>query len=767
MRRRNQIVDSDSDEEGGEVTPASASASASVAASVASGSGSVGGPSPPNPGPVQVPFPSLSPSPDTVVISDDDEVEDPDEIVDSDGDSPIVDAPEVISPPTPPAPAPTPPPTTAPFRTPAPAPPPARTSTPTPPLPAPAPAPPPTTTPFRTATPTPPPARTPTPTPLSTAHPQPSALSGRLRPVDEFLRRLGLRLRPEWLESCAAGIPGFDGLGGAEVQARRCFEQFVFADMNRCGAGVLPEGVGSMHAAVLDGPFVLPVDEIVNVSVPLKGRYHDAHAGPKRCLKLSMTDGIQHIYGMEYRPVKDLAVLAPAGLKVVIKNVHIRRGVLMIVPEVIEILGGVVDELEAARDRLVSEVNKPPRGKRKQGGLPLSSRTTLAAWPCSTNVTNGGEQGISMPRAANFSHLTGLGTTRLSTTIMTSRGEQGIAMPRAVNSTHPTGLGNAFRVGRTTETVVEDHVSPPVVVNTAQGQIQDVQEINMEDLSTYHTREDTCTSSHTVNEYDRTHIIERSTQTIIEECVGPPIRSSNAHEQIQHAQEITLQEQATAFGTIERISSVSSPFGYVSQHVSHIIADTAANDVEAAQSPNVDVINQKEHSFILSGKNEKPFTYICSMLADWGRQAVTKASIQGKIKGVFTSVKCFQFRQRTKYELYVYIDDGSSISEAIVHHDIVKKVLGLSPGELTAALAGVFEFTSTSEVIETVKGFQRFLAKFEGMMLIECNKDSSIPIIRDLDDGCSSSNAWLLLRRLKTFSSRRCMWNHDCMDTTP
>ena len=36
----------------------------------------------------------------------------------------------------------------------------------------------------------------------------------------------------------------------------------------------------------------------------------------------------------------------------------------MLVPEVIEILGGVVDELEAARVRLVSEVNKPPRGKR-------------------------------------------------------------------------------------------------------------------------------------------------------------------------------------------------------------------------------------------------------------------------------------------------------------------------------------------------------------------------------------------------------------------
>jgi len=36
----------------------------------------------------------------------------------------------------------------------------------------------------------------------------------------------------------------------------------------------------------------------------------------------------------------------------------------MLVPEAVDILGGVVDELEAARDRLVSEVNKPLRGKR-------------------------------------------------------------------------------------------------------------------------------------------------------------------------------------------------------------------------------------------------------------------------------------------------------------------------------------------------------------------------------------------------------------------
>lgn len=61
---------------------------------------------------------------------------------------------------------------------------------------------------------------------------------------------------------------------------------------------------------------VLQVDEIVNISCPLKGRYQDAPSGVKRCLKLSMTDGVQRIFGMEYRPIKDLNVLAPVGFKV-------------------------------------------------------------------------------------------------------------------------------------------------------------------------------------------------------------------------------------------------------------------------------------------------------------------------------------------------------------------------------------------------------------------------------------------------------------------
>uniref|UniRef100_A0A804MH82 RecQ-mediated genome instability protein 1 n=2 Tax=Zea mays TaxID=4577 RepID=A0A804MH82_MAIZE len=671
MRRRNLIVHSDSDEDDGEgmttaTTPASVSAS--VASGGVSGSGSVGRPSPQNLSPLPVPFPSLSLSSAPFVISDDDE--DVDEIVDPDGDSPIVDAPEVFSPPAPPAlhaPAPAPPspppPITTPSQTPIPTPPSARTPTPTPPS-------------ARTPTPTPPSART----PASIAPPHPSPLSGRLRPVDEFLRRLGLLLRPDWLESCAAGIPGFDGLGGVEAQARRCFEQFLFADMNSCGAGVLPEGVGGMHAEFLDGPFVLQVDEVVNISVPLKERYREAPAGPKRCLKLSMTDGIRHIFGMEYRPIKDLTVLAPAGLKIIVRNVHTRRGLLMLVPEAVEILGGVVDELEAARARLVSEVNKPPRGKRVDY-LCLQELRELPGHvaPILQMVLRRGSQCK----------------------------EQ--LIPRIQQD----------QVGGATETVVEELVSP-LVANR-------VQEINMQGSYASLTRETTETSMHTTHEYDPTHITEKSTGTVMEERPDPPILANSVHEQMQRVQ-----------------------------------------PANGAQSSNVGKINQMEQSFILSGENEKPFTYIYSMLIDWGRQQDTKAYIQGKIKGLITSVKKFQYKQRTKYELYVYIDDGSFISEAFIDSDIVNNMLGLSPGEVTAALAGELEFASPSEVKETLKGFQKFLVKFEGMMLIELNKNSPVPVVRELNEGCSSSTAWLLLGRLKTISSqKKTIQTQDIMDTTP
>ncbi|MCD7457187.1 hypothetical protein HAX54_034393 [Datura stramonium] len=126
----------------------------------------------------------------------------------------------------------------------------------------------------------------------------------------------------EWLESCIGGLEGsvggFTGLDDT-AKAKLCFEQFLYSDMNFCGAGMLPRDVHKLHLVDLKGPFVL-----------------------------------QRVFGMEYRPIKDLDVLAPSGLKAWNSDVG---------PQVVKFCQVGWWKVREARQRLVNEVNKPPRGK--------------------------------------------------------------------------------------------------------------------------------------------------------------------------------------------------------------------------------------------------------------------------------------------------------------------------------------------------------------------------------------------------------------------
>lgn len=439
-------------------------------------------------------------------------------------------------------------------------------------------------------------------------------------PINDSLQRLGLRLRREWLESCIRGLENcihdfssFD----VTAQAKLCFEQFLFSDMNYTGAGVLPENVGSMHLVDLAGPVVLQVDEVVNISCPLRGRYQNSSAGIKRCLKLSMTDGVQRVFGMEYRPIKDLDVLAPAGMKVVICNVHIRRGLLMLVPEVFEVLGGLVEELEAARERLVQEVNRPPRGKRSRTGVvpPLSSRATHAAWP-SNGVTDPGHVSVAEHQG-----------TYLAASI-TERSERAMA----------------------------------------------------------------------------TESSERA-----KEGFNVPMGRENP-------------DSDQSFATALNVEEI------------HIVDEM-----------------EVEHPLILDGSKEIPFTYLASLSTKWSRTKENLTSAQGKIKCFLTGVKGFQYKQRAKFELRVYVDDGSLISEILIHHNVVQKCIGHSPGEVSAALASS-DRKVVSNMKETLKQFQHFLVNFEGLMVVEINEDA-LPVALEMHQGCPSSDAWLLLRRVKFFTT--------------
>lgn len=69
-------------------------------------------------------------------------------------------------------------------------------------------------------------------------------------------------------------------------------------------------------------------------------------------------------------------------MQIVVSNVQVRHGLFMLVPEIMQVLGGMVEELEEARKRLVVEVNKPPRGKRYIGRSTKASGCILGERLC-------------------------------------------------------------------------------------------------------------------------------------------------------------------------------------------------------------------------------------------------------------------------------------------------------------------------------------------------------------------------------------------------
>ncbi|KAG6746195.1 hypothetical protein POTOM_050718 [Populus tomentosa] len=513
------------------------------------------------------------------------------------------------------------------------------------------------------------------PSPTSVAPP----ISGC--PTGDFLLRTGLSLEREWLDSCLRQI---DNSLDIASKAKLCFGQFLISDMNHCGAGVLPPNVDSMHLADLPGPFVLQVDEIVNISCPLKGRYQDANAGVKRCLKLSMTDGVQRVFGMEYRPIKDLKVLAPPGFKVAICNVHIRRGLLMLVPEALEILGGVVEELDAARQRLADEINKPPRGRRSRTGEvpPLATRATQAAWtPNGVNIPSRTNNSGNVPGHTNTS-ADDLQNTNVS--------------------------GNAL--GRTNSSV-------KVVQHTDRSTLQVATPF----------QEDGRGANLVVSGTD-------TSQRTVEEC-AVPMSAETTMCNLSSSIVSDVGEMHINAPSISGVNSVSN------QHSNGTL-----------EQEDVCMIDEFEHPLILSRDREIPFTYLASLSAKWAAMKEKEPSVRGKIKCFLTGVKGFQYKQRTTYELQVYVDDGSLISEILIDHNVVLKGIGCFPVEVTAALSSS-DKKRVGEMKETLRQFQMFLVNFEGTMLIEINGASKLPVVLEMNQGCPPSDAWLLMRRLKSFSS--------------
>ncbi|CAL0330082.1 unnamed protein product [Lupinus luteus] len=642
-------------------------------------------------------------------------------------------------------------------------------------------------------------------------------------PIADSLRCLGLGLKREWLSDCLreldCALRGFSGFD-VTTKAKLCFEQFLFADMNFCGSGILPPSVDSMHLAQLPGPYVLQVDEIVNITCPLRGRYNQAPPGAKRCLKLSMTDGIQRVFGMEYRPIQALEVCAPAGLKVVISNVHVRRGLLMLVPETMEILGGLVEQLDAARKRLVDELNKPPRGKRTKNGAlpPLTSRANLAAWPSSgvddlrhgsSTLRSNDSVQVNNQGAHVNTHGSGTRAAQSSSGVdlrHRSSTLQSIDNVHASNqgagvSTHGAGnnlsraawpasgvddLRHSISSLQNNDFVQANNQGSGLSTNGTSNSLPRAAwpSSEVDDLrhnsSTLRSNDSLQASNQgagmgtngtgrSLTTEDTLHIgLQNDVANSIPHMVSnaEPMNMdihedannmSVANSMVNQFSSIVAKAEEMHIDTtsITRGNSVDSQSSHMRSNIAVVPEDTVDITRERRYSSTVSssddfhMFDASDDPLIFCGDEEVPFTYLASLSAKWAATKEKAPSVQGKIKCFLTGVKGFQYKKRTTYELQAYVDDGSLISEILIDHDVVQQGIGYSPQEVTAALSSP-DTKVVNSMKDTMRRFQGFLANFEGVMLMELNRKSSLPLALEMSQGCPQSDAWLLLRRLKS-----------------
>ncbi|XP_064106317.1 recQ-mediated genome instability protein 1-like isoform X2 [Macrobrachium nipponense] len=187
--------------------------------------------------------------------------------------------------------------------------------------------------------------------------------------VRNFLKSKHISVPDEWIEPCLEFIqmdnPGIN-MGNTRVIYEKVYEQWLHSDLTELASCCLPFGLVQKRNTMLNGQFVLQVNQIRDVGHPAYvqlQKLRKTEGGnaaisadkqyqplwepkPSRMLFMQMTDGTSVVQGMEYRFIPHLNVNVKPGTKVLVSGaVKCRRGVLLLTRDNITILGGATESL--------------------------------------------------------------------------------------------------------------------------------------------------------------------------------------------------------------------------------------------------------------------------------------------------------------------------------------------------------------------------------------------------------------------------------------
>lgn len=154
-------------------------------------------------------------------------------------------------------------------------------------------------------------------------------------------------------------------------------------DIRSIGAKSLPDPTQLKKSSRLQGPRILQITSVRDISRSSIEEF-SGNSGSRRLLRLTLTDGQSEITALEYFHIPSIPTDVVPGTKVRLENkAAINSGILCLIPEVVTVLGGVVQSLyeewqmkkkystfSRSSARLVheTEIGGPPRFEKLQVG---------------------------------------------------------------------------------------------------------------------------------------------------------------------------------------------------------------------------------------------------------------------------------------------------------------------------------------------------------------------------------------------------------------
>ncbi|KAL1021703.1 hypothetical protein UPYG_G00016840 [Umbra pygmaea] len=163
---------------------------------------------------------------------------------------------------------------------------------------------------------------------------------------------------------------GIEELKGnsAALSANDIIRIALNSDLRPIGRKFLPADINSGRVEKLDGPCVLQVQKVRNVSAP---KDNEESQGAPRMLRLQLTDGHMNAVGLEFKPLSKLSLNTPPGTKVkLLGTVQVKNGILLLDDSKISVLGGEVDHMVEKWElqRSLAKHNRTNIGR--EGGAP-------------------------------------------------------------------------------------------------------------------------------------------------------------------------------------------------------------------------------------------------------------------------------------------------------------------------------------------------------------------------------------------------------------